>query len=392
MRNLKKYILSVILVCCLLSMGCSNDKNKNLMNEYGNTNSNISNCGLIVSDGENVYVRSSKTSEKYFEEYYIYKYFDEKKEIIAKNCASKPYLNICEDYIYYVGVDDKHENYSIYRTNKDGSNQKKLIGENKILFPMYIKKNIIYYVEYQDETGKISLLSYNLDKEKLERTYYSTKIDIEKGLSPLITNISFDDENNLYIEDATGYKCDIYKINLDTLKKENICSIDSEKDSIVDFIYYENSIYYNLQNIEKGTCKLYKKFLNSNEEILITDKYTDDIQIYRDKIYFTDKDYNICEMDLNGENRKIIKKIEDDTKNIKYVSTKNINILDYIYYESNEINNEEAEYNHNIYKMDLDGKNLEKIDQKILEQMKIIDYMQFVLIIRKYLIKMEIFS
>ena len=149
-------------------------------------------------------MRSSKTSEKYFEEYYIYKYFDEKKEIIAKNCASKPYLNICEDYIYYVGVDDKHENYSIYRINKDGSNQKKLIGENKILFPMYIKKNIIYYVEYQDETGKISLLSYNLDKEKVERTYYSTKIDIEKGLSPLITNISFDDENNLYIEDATG--------------------------------------------------------------------------------------------------------------------------------------------------------------------------------------------
>ena len=95
---------------------------------------------------------------------------------------------------------------------------------------------------------------------------------------------------------------------------------------------------------------------------MIIDKYTNDIQIYKNKIYFTDKDYNICKMDLDGKNRKIIKKIEDDTQNIKYVSTMNINILDDIYYESNEINNEEAEYNHNIYKMDLDGKILDKID------------------------------
>ena len=362
MKNLKKYILSFVLFCCLLSVGCSNGENKNSINEYGNTNSNISNHGWVVSDEENVYVRSSKTSEKYFKQYYIYKYKCDKKEIIAKNSASEPYLNISGNHIYYVGLDDKHESYCVYRINNDGSNQKKLIEGNEVLFPMYIKKNILYYVEYKDEAGKINLLSYNLDKEKVEKTYYSTKIDEEKGLSPQITNISFDNENNLYIEDATGYKYDIYKINLDTSKKENICSIEDEEESMINFICYENSIYYNLQNTEKGTCKLYKKSLDSNEEVLIIDKYTNDIQIYKNKIYFTDKDYNICKMDLDGKNRKIIKKIEDDTQNIKYVSTMNINILDDIYYESNEINNEEAEYNHNIYKMDLDGKILDKID------------------------------
>ena len=45
MKNLKKYILSFVLFCCLLSVGCSNGENKNSINEYGNTNSNISNHG-----------------------------------------------------------------------------------------------------------------------------------------------------------------------------------------------------------------------------------------------------------------------------------------------------------------------------------------------------------
>ena len=87
----------------------------------------------------------------------------------------------------------------------------------------------------------------------------------------------------------------------------------------------------------------------------------------RFKKVFADQDKYVF-IDYSGEKVSFEKAslpkniIEDYTQNIKYVSTMNINILDDIYYESNEINNEEAEYNHNIYKMDLDGKILDKID------------------------------
>lgn len=359
--NKIKNILCIIIFLGTFICGCT--KSHKDIHGYGNSNSNICNNGLVAKYNNNVYIRSSAiNNEGENKKFFIYRSNENNMNKIAEDSASQPYINIIDNKVYYVGVNKDETGYCVYKMNLDGTNKKDILDGGELEFPIFIKDNNLFYVNYNDTN--IEVLSYDLNNYKVKDIYYSIDISQnQNSISYEINNIAFDEEN-LYVKENIGSKSTIWKINLESKKKKELYKYISENDStyIMDMTYFNKNIYYTLQDFEFGSSKLYKIDINKDKPKLITEKYSDSINIYENKIYFIDQDYNICNMDLNGLSRKIIKEIPKSDKNIKYKSQCNINICEGdIYFESYEINNKNSTSDENIYRVGLDGNNLYKI-------------------------------
>lgn len=149
----------------------------------------------------------------------------------------------------------------------------------------------------------------------------------------------------IYYLDRTSGSNDIVKRKTNGKDKEIIISdVDTEKITVID-----NWIYY----FKDG--KFCKSKTDGEEKQILLDKLIYNYEIKGKWIYYSyinNGKYVISKMKTNGED---VTKIEDDASNKFFVVDNNI------YYIYNNYNEEEYEYNYELYKMKTNGEDKEKI-------------------------------
>ena len=121
----------------------SNKSNNDIINkenhEYGNTDEHNSNQGRIATDDEYLYFAGERGITK-----------QAKKDILQSNTSTKIfttsslYLNLYEDYIYFLNM----ENKNIYRIDKTGNGRTEIANN---IESFYIIDNYIYYTKNEGE-------------------------------------------------------------------------------------------------------------------------------------------------------------------------------------------------------------------------------------------------
>lgn len=364
MNKLKK-ILSMILVACTI-ITCGFTKNVDAASVYGNTNSNINNGGYSAARGNYTYIRSSNTYKEaedadYYYIYRTYKNGNSKKQIV-NNAAEEPYINVVGNYIYYVGVYDSGRKLGVYRVKTDGTGKTRLIG-NYDYNPINVKDNYLYYIKETINSNYdevISLCRYNLSSKKTDKTLYTTT-------SRYINHISLSG-GYVYIS-AQGYdNFIIYKINTKTKSRTTIYKYqlgENGESTIEDMIYYKGNIYYTVYNSEDvydeddDNCEIYRVSSTGKNNKRLSKYFTNDISLYNDKIYYINTNSSICSMNLDGTNRKTIKKASKNQWHYRLNISNSRMYFGRIVFD--EYDTFEGILSDNIYRTTLTGSSMTKI-------------------------------
>lgn len=313
MSKLKKFLSIILIVGVVITCGFT--KSVDGASVYGNSNSNISNGGYAAANGNYSYIRSSKIYKETKEAnyYYIYRTYKNgsAKKQIVNNAAEEPYINVVGKYMYYVGIYDSGNRHGIYRVKTDGTEKTRLIS-NYGYNPIIVKDNYLYYIKESVNSNYdevMALRRYSLSTKKTVSTLYTTS-------SRVIENMSLSGDY-IYIV-ANGYDNSIiYKINTKTKKRTTVYKYKSgkkEESYIEDMVYYKGNIYYTVYNDKDSynenddTCEVYKISSTGKNNKCLSKNFTSSINLYNNKIYYINSSGNVCSMNLDGSNRKTIKK------------------------------------------------------------------------------------
>lgn len=190
----------------------------------------------------------------------------------------------------------------------------------------------IYYLGLKDNnTDGIYKIKSNSDKKE--------KVSSDYGL--YLNKVG----NYIYYLDRTSGNRDIVKMKMNGENKEVIIKdVDTEKITVVDnwIYYFKDSKFYRAKTNGEGKQILSKKTVESYE---VVDKW-----IYYS--YIDDSKYTIAKMRTNGED---VTKIDNDASRLFFVDNNNI----YYIYENEDEN--EFEYNYELYKIKTNGKDKNKV-------------------------------
>lgn len=363
MRKLKGILSTILLLSIVITTVFI--KEVDATSVYGNSNSNISNGGYSASKANYTYIRSSNTykemkNSNYYYIYRTYKNGSTKKQIV-NNAAQEPYINVTEKYIYYVGVYNSGNSYGIYRVNSDGTGKTRLIS-NYDCNPIIVKSNYLYYIKETENNNYedvVSLYCYNLSTKKNISKLYTTT-------TAYISDISLSGDY-IYIL-TNGYdNSTIYKINSKTKSKTTLYKYKSGKEnsSMEEMIYYKGNIYYTVYNYkddyneDDDTCEIYKVSTNGKNNKCISKKFTNNISLYNDKIYYINENSNICSMNLDGSSRKTIIKANQNQLNYSLNISNSRIYFGRVTYDKYDIF--EGILSDNVYRSTLKGVSITKI-------------------------------
>lgn len=268
-------LLFLLLTCTLLLSGCGNTTvNGQVM---GNTVGNITNYGSAAEYKNEIYCQAGEKGEKFV------KIGKDNKETLLKD--TMPYfINVIDDTIYYA---DSNDEFKIHQMNLDGSDDKAITDCSA--YYINVTKDYIYYANATDG-------AYTLNK--MNRKDLSNTVLSEDNCQ----YINVVGDNIFYSNMSSGGV--ICRSDLDGGNLRTINKIPSLYLNVVDgWIYYSGcpdpEQGFNLNRI----CRIKT---DGSESTVLSECSGGDINIYNNKIYFTDWDNNkITVMNTDGTNKEI---------------------------------------------------------------------------------------
>lgn len=268
-------VIAVLLVVCYLVFGRNN--------KVGNTIGNIRNYGYSAIQGNWIYYVAPNEDSSKIGIYKVKTNGSDKKELYM-NDADILSLNVCGNYLYFIGVgaesfseEDEVDN-KIYRMKLNGSDLQ-VINDNEFnnnCYEIYVIKDSIYYIG----------TDANIYKMKLDGS--DKKVVTENGTGYLGITEDYIIYNKTK-EDSSDYVT--YIMNIDgtnerpILTDKRLYSVNIEKD----YIYYTNE--------EK---QIYKTKIDSGNEELVLDTTAYNLNIKDNYLYylnyvdFENQDLTVC--------------------------------------------------------------------------------------------------
>ncbi len=190
----------------------------------------------------------------------------------------------------------------------------------------------VYYLGFKDSnTDGIYKIKLNSDKKE--------KVSSDYGL--YLNQLG----NFIYYLERNSGNYNIVKMKTNGENKETIIKdVDTAKVTVID-----NWIYYFKES------NFYRAKTNGEKKQILSKKSIDNYEVVENWIYYSyinDGKYVIAKMKTNGED---ITKIDTDSSQVFFVDNSNI----YYIYES--YNEEQLEYNYELYKVKTNGKDKKKI-------------------------------
>lgn len=303
----------------------------------GNTSSNTINGGLAAIQDDWTYYkkRDYKTNKDS-----IYKIkIDGSHNSKVVSCSSNStginpdhiaYLNIVNDWIYYIEENADEQKDFIFKIRTDGSEKTELTSAEASMTNMYIIGEWIYYQSFDINTKKESIYKIKIDGSKKTELLTSDRLE---NLNVVGDYIYYEAENP---DTHVGY---IYKMKTDGSKKTELLPMGNMGLYVVDdWIYYQknyDTLYKMKTNGSQKTETEVARNLNCNN-----------INISGEWVYYSKGE--------GVKNEETIYKMKiDGSQNIKIGTVNSLYKLDivgdWIYYESGE--SKESHF----YKMKTDG-------------------------------------
>ena len=283
MKKIALYIVSAILLCVLLLfLSCGEKKGaqrETKIYDYGNTSGNILHGGIAAEDDEFIYFSSCNPGKSFFFRNYCLCKMNKisgEVEVITKCGLRATYINVCGEYLFYC---DSHLG-RIIRVRKDGK-QKRRLSPDRVENFMVIGDRIYYRkADFED------------DREEL----YSMDLD-GKDVQLVADGVEFYciDKNEVYYINAKDnysvWKTDIYGKDKNKLFEVKVSEL----------LLDEKYIYY----VSYPERKLYKADKQTLTVECIFDGHCADVNIYDNRVYYTDMDDNksLYHMAKNGFQR-----------------------------------------------------------------------------------------
>lgn len=291
--------------------------------EYGNTNSNAQNEGLVVTDGEWIYYTDLAYNE-------LYKMKEDGSQKTKISDGYAVCLNLIDDWLYFSSFD------GIYKMRTDGTNKTKL--ENTRAAKMIVVGDWIYYSAFDNSAlWRVKTDGTNATSLGVSTTAFSVIGDtITYAVNDTSTNYY-----TLYLMETNGTnKFSIAKFGG---KTSQLCSED------------EKWFYYTLNN-GSNPGKIIKTnavtdMLIFNQELLTTGTgsiRTSSLNVYDGWMYYfsNEDEPKICRIKTDGS---AIEEIGTAT----YTNGVHINVIDdWVYYASN---------GGFLFRMKTDGSNWEQV-------------------------------
>lgn len=329
-------IISAVVVALGVLIGLYIWNNPSRGGKEGNTNANLANNGISVSQGDKTYYVNIDIPEDALKDPSQIKAEDVKYSInrISKTEDIKLCdvggisLNVNKDYLYFIGIQDNN----IYKVKTSGSTPVKM--STKTASSLVVKGQYIYFTVADQATNEYSLYSMRLDGSNQQK------------LSPAnlqVARFVLADDGIFYVSAQDGF---IYKTDFKFSKSTKI--IDKQLTSM--FQISGNNLYYSTMKegatVDQTTgaptaTVLYKTDLNGKNQSVVSENISQ-YNVSGDYIYYTDAEYKINRMKLDGTGKETFK-----SKGLA------INIAgDLIYYVSED---------GLIYKMNLNGTDPRKV-------------------------------
>ncbi len=270
----------------------SNKMEYNDENATGNTAGNLYNGGLFCENDGYIYFSNPNDFNQLYR-------MDEDGTNLKKIHGDKPrYLNICNDYIYYVRFNHdsgqevvfRGNMFGVYRMDKDGSDVEELYDD--LADSLLLVGNNLYFQSYNDKE-LIEVKSVGIDGKKLER-------------------ISTDDYMPL-----SFYNGSIYYSNV--TGNHNIVKMEP-KDNLPMTVktgnYYmpivEDGVMYYI-DVDAGYSLVKENLGTGEKKVLTEDKVINyNVSTKYGVIYYQcendDIDHRLMMMDINGENETVVEK------------------------------------------------------------------------------------
>jgi hypothetical protein len=269
---MKKQIIIAIVILGLL-LGCSSS----LSVKLGNTNGNIANFGYRVKVKDGVVFANSRDHLR------IYRSKNDGSEIRKISSRSGVYLNVFEDWVYFMSLDD---DYRIVRLRTDGSDEA-FVSQNTV-YPyggMIIIDGWVYYVN-NDDGNRIFKMS--MDGSINERFIDVSAIKLNASDEGLVFISVKDEGNQLMISD---YKSGEMKVLADNVGQLTLV--------VQDWVYF---------NKASDQDKLYRVKVDGSDEVKINDIRAFALNENNGRLYFSDwdHDYRLSSAKLDGTDIQII--------------------------------------------------------------------------------------
>ncbi len=282
----------VLLLSLTIVTGCSQQVQINTPIVYGNSNGNISNGGFEPEhrlDGYLYYLSAKESVSKP----HLVRWNEESTELEVITEDVVTYLNIYDEWIYYVNKLDGH----IYRIKFDGSDHELVCDES--CESLFIVHDLMYYTTSNNE----GFILYSMKNDGIN------KQEILELDSPTF-NIA---NNKIYYWQESG---SIFSYDILNHKNERIM------DDVTDRFQIYNDILFAV-----GTeNQLYKSDGNGGKTLIVS-KVGKRFQVYNDNIFFVKPNKTsiysgkIFKVDLNGNNeQKINESNESDVGLKSYIS------------------------------------------------------------------------
>lgn len=258
----------------------------------GNSAGNLYNGGLFCEYDGYIYFSNPEDYNQLYR-------MDEDGKNLKKVHSDKPrYLNICNDYIYYVRFNHdsgqevvfRGNMFGVYRLGVGDSTAEKLY--NDLADSLTLSGNTLYFQSYNDE-DLIEVKSVDIDGKNL-------------------TKVSTDDFLPLSVYEGYIYYSNVdYNHNIVKIEEGNNLPITVKQGNYYMPIVEDNILYY--IDIDAG-YKLMKEDLNSGETVVLSDDKCINYNVSEKYgvIYYQcendDTDHRLMMMDLNGENETLVEK------------------------------------------------------------------------------------
>ncbi len=297
---MKKKIINVLVVIVIIlaiaggvvAYILSNRIEYNDADATGNSAGNLYNGGLFCEYDGYVYFSNPEDYNQLYR-------MDQDGENLKKIHSDKPrYLNICNDYIYYVRFNHdsgqevvfRGNMFGVYRLGVGDSTAEELY--NDLADSLTLAGNTLYFQSYNDE-DLIEVKSVDIDGKNL-------------------TKVSTDDFLPLSVYEGDIYYSNVdYNHNIVKMEVGNNLPITVKQGNYYMPIVEENILYY--IDVEAG-YKLMKENLETGEsQVLTEDKCINyNVNTKYGVIYYQcendEIDHRLMMMDLNGENEVLVEK------------------------------------------------------------------------------------
>lgn len=283
---MKKFVLYIIpamlLIVLLFFLGCgeTKDTQKDTKTyDYGNTSGNILHGGTAAEDDEFMYF-SSYNPEKsfFFRNYCLYKTNKTSREVkkITKCGLRATYINVYGEYLFYC------DSYlgRIVRVRNDGKQKRRLSSVRVENF--VVDEGRIYYRKADFEDVREELYSMDLDGKNAQL--------IADG----VEFYCIDKNEIYYINSKDDYS--VWKTDSSGKDKSKLFGV-----KVSELLLDEKYIYY----VSYPERKLYKADRQTLAVECIFDGHCADVNVYGNRIYYTDIDDNksLYHMAKNGLQR-----------------------------------------------------------------------------------------